>query len=93
MGNTKMKNLEEDNILFDNGIVPVDVICCIESLFQLKLPVQYINFITSHNGADILARIFDYDDPNRSNRKNGDSISFINAEKILYKIELIGNSA
>jgi hypothetical protein len=46
-----------------------------------------VQFITKHNGANLNARIFDYIDPNRGNRKNSDAFAFDSAEEIQPRIE------
>lgn len=89
MGDKEMKNLDKENILFDNGKLPIEIIQKLEQNLKIKLPKLYTEFIVDHNGADIWARIFDYNDPNSGNGKNSDSIAFVNAEKIQYKIELL----
>ena len=64
MGYEKMKNLTINNIRHDEGSIDIKFINEIECKNRIKLPINYINFITQHNGACLFARIFDYIDPN-----------------------------
>lgn len=86
MGSEKMRNLSETNILFDDGSVAMSVVRHLERKLQIKLPRLYVTFITAHNGACILSRIFDYNDPNRC-RESSDSVAFTNAETIADKVK------
>lgn len=89
MGNWKMKNLEQNNILSDEGSLPEEVIRDIEKFLCVKLPHIYTNFISGHNGAYLKNDIFDYYDPNRADGINGNGITFLNAEKIPDHIKLL----
>jgi hypothetical protein len=87
MGIEKMRNLQNSNIYRDEGKVSIAVIKQIEVTKGVVLPNNYVSFVINHNGARLNSNNFDYNDPNTN--KNEGSIAFINAEKILYKIELI----
>jgi cell wall assembly regulator SMI1 len=83
-----MKNLDEVNVLLDYGEIGAEEIKKFENKLEISLPRMYVNFITKHNGASIFESDFDYLDPNRDGRKNGDSIAFIRFEEIAPHIEL-----
>lgn len=84
----KMKNLNSENIIRDEGHISMKVVRELEKLYNLILPKEYTNFITRHNGARMLARIFDYFDPNREG-KNSDAVHFDKLENIRHSIELL----
>jgi hypothetical protein len=81
MGDGEMKNLEISNISSDDGDVSMDVIKDIEATYFIKLPTNYMEFITKHNEAYLKADVFDYENPNTSKR-NSDGLTFVNAERI-----------
>jgi cell wall assembly regulator SMI1 len=77
-----MKNLDEANILVDCGEVEIEKIKEFENKLGIILPKEYVAFISKHNEASIFESDFDFFDPNRGGRKNGDSIAFIRFEEI-----------
>ncbi|MDR2629066.1 MAG: SMI1/KNR4 family protein [Puniceicoccales bacterium] len=77
-----MKILDKVNILLDYGEVEIEKIKEFERKLRISLPPLYVNFITKHNGASIFESDFDYSDPNRDGRKNGDSLAFLRSEEI-----------
>ena len=90
MGYEKMKNLTINNIRHDEGSIDIKFINEIECKNRIKLPINYINFITQHNGACLFARIFDYIDPNIGcNELNSNSLAFDSIEEIQHRIENI----
>lgn len=84
-----MKNLNDDNVFFDHEEISIDIVNELENTLEVKFPNLYINFIIRYNGADINARIFDYDDPNYEDGRNADALAFIKVEKIQHHIETI----
>ncbi|GHS92257.1 SMI1/KNR4 family protein [Alphaproteobacteria bacterium] len=83
-----MDNLSSQNIRRDEGCISADVVRNLEATHNIKLPDMYVGFIIEHNGARLKARIFDYSDANiKSNKKNSNSITFLNIEKIENHIE------
>lgn len=90
MGRGKMiKNLESTNIYRDEGKISLNIIQSLEKFYGIALPQFYVDFITQHNAARLDANVFDYDDPNRHNGRNADSIAFENVQNIRETIELI----
>ena len=82
-----MKNLSVFNILVDYGKISITVVRDFENLHSLILPTQYVDFIIHHNGASLIADIFDYDDPNIISCKNRNSIAFNAVEEIQQHID------
>lgn len=83
-----MKNLEPNNILTEHGEVSIDVLREIEEVNHIKLPKLYVDFITKHNGAQLVADAFGYYDPNYE-RKMECGFAFVNVEEIQSDIELL----
>jgi hypothetical protein len=79
-----MKNLEKENIRYDDGKIGIEEVRKFEKELKISLPDLYVNFIIEHDGARIFTTDFDYPDPNRGGRKNGDSIAFNRFEKVLH---------
>jgi len=88
VGDGKMRNLSSKNIIRDEGRISIEVVRKLEKIYNLVLPEKYVNFITIHNGARILARIFDYFDPNIG-RKNSNAVYFDKVKKIQDSITLL----
>ena len=88
MGEKIKENLSEKNIITHSGVIAMDFIKNIEIKYKIKLPMMYCNFISKYNGAYILSRIFDYNDPN-VNGKNSDSIAFEKVENIISDIKIL----
>jgi hypothetical protein len=85
-----MKNLELMNISSDYGEASFDTVNRIGTVFGIRLPISYADFIIKHNGAYLKADIFDYVDPNRIDKKNSDGITFVrieNIENIIFDIQ------
>lgn len=89
MGESKIKNLSQINIIRDYGAININVITVIEKTHKVYLPKMYVSFIAQHNGARILSRTFDYADPNSSDGRNADAIAFDRVETIQNTIEAI----
>ena len=80
-----MINLEPNNIGMDSGSVSKEFITNIESKWKITLPLNYVNFAVKHNEATLIARIFDYFDPNIDN-ENSNALHFSNIKEILLTI-------
>ena len=84
-----MKNLSSDNIIRDYGFISPDILHLLEEEHGVILPELYVDFILKHNGARIMSRIFDYDDPNRKDGRNGDALIFMKVEEIQDQIDTV----
>lgn len=76
-----MNDLEQSNIIVDDGKVSINVIRRLEKKHQIRLPNSYVDFITKHNGASIYKGIFNFYDNNRK-KESAEGIAFKNVRTI-----------
>jgi hypothetical protein len=87
MGDGIMKNLEKENVLTDYGEISADVARNLEKNMDIKLPEEYVRFITKHNGAHLnFFDVFDYYDESKQ-IDSVDSIAFKSLEDIEDSIQ------
>ena len=81
-----MKNLEDSNVLVDYGKGDPLVVGELEEQKGIKLPKEYLCFITQHNGASLIISSFDFYDQVRG-MSNSEGLAFMKVENIQETID------
>ncbi|MDR0695641.1 MAG: SMI1/KNR4 family protein [Holosporales bacterium] len=80
-----MKNLAKENVLTDYGGTSGGTVRSLEKSLKIRLPEEYVQFITKHDGASLHVDVFDYFNMSKS-RVASDSIGFKQVGTILRTI-------